>query len=60
MLAVFDPGKMPEVGQALGRGVKEFKKATGSVKESMKGEAGAGLKKENPVTVAGSGGIAAK
>jgi len=27
-LVVFGPGKLPEVGKALGRGIQEFKKAT--------------------------------
>lgn len=27
-LIIFGPGKLPEVGQAIGRAVREFKKAT--------------------------------
>ena len=27
-LVVFGPGKLPEVGKALGKGIREFKKAT--------------------------------
>lgn len=27
-LVVFGPGKLPEVGKALGRGIQEFRKAT--------------------------------
>lgn len=40
-LIVFGPGKLPEVGKALGRGITEFKKATiGEIKdESVKVEA---------------------
>ncbi len=40
-LVVFGPGKLPEVGKALGRGITEFKKATiGEAKdESIKVEA---------------------
>ncbi len=37
-LVVFGPGKLPEVGKALGRGIQEFKKAT------------TGESKEGPVT----------
>jgi len=27
-LVVFGPGKLPEVGKALGKGIQEFKRAT--------------------------------
>lgn len=27
-LVIFGPGKLPEIGQALGKGVKEFRRAT--------------------------------
>ncbi|MCG8401568.1 MAG: twin-arginine translocase TatA/TatE family subunit [Firmicutes bacterium] len=47
-LVIFGPSKLPEVGQALGRGVKEFKKATDNVKEGMREEVKADLEKENP------------
>jgi len=30
-LVVFGPGKLPEVGKALGKGIREFKKATNEV-----------------------------
>lgn len=30
-LIIFGPGKLPEVGKAIGRGVREFKKATSEV-----------------------------
>jgi len=29
-LIIFGPGKLPEVGKAIGRGIREFKKATNS------------------------------
>ncbi|MDF2570894.1 MAG: Sec-independent protein translocase TatA [Sporomusa sp.] len=35
-LVVFGPGKLPEVGKALGRGIQEFRNATTSVKEEIK------------------------
>lgn len=36
-LVVFGPGKLPEVGKALGKGIQEFKKATSG--EAAKEEA---------------------
>ncbi len=33
-LVVFGPGKLPEVGRALGKGINEFKKATSEITET--------------------------
>lgn len=33
-LVVFGPGKLPEVGRALGKGINEFKKATSDITEA--------------------------
>jgi sec-independent protein translocase protein TatA len=40
-LVVFGPGKLPEVGKALGKGIQEFKRATATSgqEEPMKVEA---------------------
>lgn len=39
-LVVLGPGKLPEVGKALGKGIQEFRRATsGEAKESNGGEA---------------------
>jgi len=35
-LIIFGPGKLPEVGRALGKGIKEFKNATNSVTDEIK------------------------
>lgn len=35
-LIIFGPGKLPEVGRALGKGIREFKNATTSVTEEIK------------------------
>lgn len=37
-LVVFGPGKLPEVGKALGKGIQEFRKATSG--ENAREEAG--------------------
>lgn len=34
-LIIFGPGKLPEVGRALGRGIREFKKATSSLTNEL-------------------------
>ncbi len=33
-LVVLGPGKLPEVGSALGKGIREFRKAAGDVREA--------------------------
>lgn len=40
-LVVFGPGKLPDIGKALGRGIQEFKKASSEVvkEENLKLEA---------------------
>ena len=35
-LVVFGPGKLPEVGKAIGRGINEFKGALGSESKDSK------------------------
>lgn len=35
-LIIFGPGKLPEVGKAIGRSIKEFKAATNAVDEGIK------------------------
>jgi sec-independent protein translocase protein TatA len=36
VLLVFGPGKLPDVGQALGRGIREFKAAVGDLDQHTK------------------------
>ena len=37
-LVVFGPGKLPEVGRAAGKSIREFKKATTAVTEEINAE----------------------
>ncbi len=34
-LIIFGPGKLPEVGKAIGKSVREFKKATNEIKQEF-------------------------
>jgi sec-independent protein translocase protein TatA len=38
VLIVFGPGKLPDVGSALGRGLREFRQASGDVEDAIRGE----------------------
>lgn len=35
VLIVFGPRKLPEIGKAIGKGLKEFRQATREIKESV-------------------------
>ena len=35
-LLVFGPGKLPEIGSALGKGIRDFKKAFEGVEDDLK------------------------
>jgi sec-independent protein translocase protein TatA len=35
VLIIWGPGKLPEVGAGMGRAIREFKKATSEVKDSV-------------------------
>jgi sec-independent protein translocase protein TatA len=35
VLIVFGPGKLPELGGALGRGIQEFRKASNEIREEV-------------------------
>jgi sec-independent protein translocase protein TatA len=38
VLVIFGPGKLPDVGNAIGRGIKEFRKASSDLEDSIRGE----------------------
>lgn len=43
-LVVFGPKKLPEIGRALGRGLREFRKAASDVMEETEGDITEGTK----------------
>ena len=38
VLVVFGPGKLPDVGNAIGKGIREFRKASNELEESVRGD----------------------
>ena len=38
VLIVFGPGKLPDIGNAIGRGVREFRKASNELKRTLEEE----------------------
>lgn len=43
-LVIFGPKKLPEIGRALGRGLREFRKAASDVMEETEGDMTEGTK----------------
>lgn len=39
-LIIFGPGKLPDVGRAVGRSLKEFKRASSSLEDDVNGAGG--------------------
>lgn len=38
VLILFGPGKLPDIGNALGKGIREFRKASNDLEDSVRGE----------------------
>ncbi len=38
VLIIFGPGKLPDIGSAIGKGVREFRKASTDLEDSIRGE----------------------
>ena len=41
VLVIFGAGRVPEIGRALGKGIKEFRGSVSEVKEELEGETSA-------------------
>lgn len=40
VLVIFGPGKLPAVGEAIGKGIREFRQASNELEETARGSAG--------------------
>ena len=38
ILVIFGPGKLPDIGNAVGKGIREFRKASTELEDSVRGE----------------------
>jgi TatA/E family protein of Tat protein translocase len=50
VLIVFGPGKLPDIGNAIGKGVREFRKASTDLEESIRGETKPAAPSDRPKT----------
>jgi TatA/E family protein of Tat protein translocase len=51
VLIIFGPGKLPDIGNAVGKGIREFRKASSDLEDSVRGE----TKRTDDVTTAADG-----
>jgi sec-independent protein translocase protein TatA len=38
VLIIFGPGKLPDIGNAVGKGIREFRRASSDLEDSVRGE----------------------
>lgn len=38
VLVIFGPGKLPDIGNAIGKGIREFRRASTDLEDSVRGE----------------------
>lgn len=38
VLIIFGPGKLPDIGNAVGKGIREFRRASSDLEQSVRGE----------------------
>jgi sec-independent protein translocase protein TatA len=55
VLIIFGPGKLPDIGSAIGKGVREFRKASSDLEDSIRGEPAATPPTEEKAGTASSG-----
>jgi len=50
VLIIFGPGKLPDIGSAVGKGIREFRKASSEIEESVRGESKRSSTDDRPAT----------
>jgi sec-independent protein translocase protein TatA len=48
VLIIFGPGKLPDIGNAVGKGIREFRKASNEIEESVRGDSKRSTNEERP------------
>ena len=38
VLIIFGPGKLPDIGNAVGRGIREFRRASSDIEDAVRGD----------------------
>jgi sec-independent protein translocase protein TatA len=48
VLIIFGPGKLPDIGNAVGKGIREFRKASSDLEEAVRGESKKPANEQHP------------
>lgn len=48
VLIIFGPGKLPDIGNAVGKGIREFRKASSDLEDAVRGDAKRSTTDERP------------
>ena len=48
VLIIFGPGKLPDIGSAVGKGIREFRKASNELEESVRGDSNRSASDDKP------------
>lgn len=48
VLIIFGPGKLPDIGSAVGKGIREFRKASSELEDSVRGESKRAAPEDRP------------
>jgi sec-independent protein translocase protein TatA len=48
VLIIFGPGKLPDIGSAVGKGIREFRKASTELEESVRGDSNRSSSDDKP------------
>ena len=50
ILIIFGPGKLPDIGNAVGKGLREFRRASSELEDSVRGEPKRPAAEERPAS----------
>jgi sec-independent protein translocase protein TatA len=50
ILIIFGPGKLPDIGNAVGKGIREFRRASSDLEDSVRGEPKRPAEEERPAS----------
>jgi sec-independent protein translocase protein TatA len=50
VLIIFGPGKLPDIGNAVGKGIREFRRASSDLEEAVRGDSKKAANDDRPAS----------